>query len=106
VQRVFAAELAMLVSFQSVGVVFFAFHSVVVPLLAFRAGQRYPYSHFFIGTSVNFKFSRVTSPGIVPSSNKRGTKKNPRAFRGKRNYTILFPICQYQNYNISRQTHE
>ena len=52
VQSVFAAELAMLVSFYSVGVIFFTFYSVVVSLLALRAGERDPYSHFIIGTSI------------------------------------------------------
>jgi len=46
VQGMFAAEFAMFVFFQSVGVIFFVFHSVVISLLAFCTSERNSYSHF------------------------------------------------------------
>lgn len=49
VKRVFAAELAVLVHFESVGIVFLVFGRVIIPLLAFRAGESDLNAHF--GTS-------------------------------------------------------
>ena len=43
---VFSAELAVFVHLESVGVVLFVLHGVVISLLAFRAGQRNLNSHF------------------------------------------------------------
>jgi hypothetical protein len=41
------AESAILIHFQPVRIVLFIFHGVVIPLLAFRAGQRYLHAHPF-----------------------------------------------------------
>jgi len=85
----FTAELTVFVFFQSVGVIFFVFHGVIVSLLAFCAGERNSYSHFFIGTSVNLKFSRysgylslnfvqVSEAQVVPPFIKRRQKQNKK----------------------------
>jgi hypothetical protein len=43
--RVLPAETAIFVHFQTVGVVFFVLHGVVVSLFAFSAGQCNSYAH-------------------------------------------------------------
>jgi len=44
-QRMFPAEPAILIQFQSVRIVFLVFHSIIVSLLAFRTSQCNFYSH-------------------------------------------------------------
>jgi hypothetical protein len=43
--RMFAAEAAVFVHFQTVGIVLFVFHGIVVSLLAFAARQCNSHSH-------------------------------------------------------------
>jgi hypothetical protein len=46
VQRVLVAETAVFVGLQPVRVGFLLFHRIIIPLLAFRAGQRDFRPHF------------------------------------------------------------
>jgi hypothetical protein len=65
VNRVFAAEPAILAEFESVGIVLLVFHRVVVALFAFRARQRDLYPHF--GTSMSIKFALRGAYKVPPS---------------------------------------
>jgi hypothetical protein len=87
---VFPAEPAVLVHFQSVGIVLLVLFGVVVSLLALGAGQHNLHSHF-VGTSrFTEKFWGLFAPA---SLGKTGTKKEP-LFRGVTSIAQLALPCQ------------
>ena len=86
-QSVFAAETAVFVDLKSVRIVLLVFFSVIVSLLAFRAGERNLDSHFFGTSYLNLElsstFCRMACTSLVvedlalQSQKKREKKTSP-----------------------------
>ena len=72
VQRVFSAKLAIFAEFNTIGVVLFVLHRVVIPLLAFRTGKRDSYSHLSCPrSSLNYSSYGVCSLRLLTAHQKK-----------------------------------
>ena len=83
-QGVFAAEAAVLVHFKSVRITLLVFLSVIVSLLAFRAGERNLDSHFCGTSYLNLELSlyELAVWHVPPSVSKR-RRFSPKKARKK-----------------------
>ena len=67
-----SAELAIFAEFNTIGVVLFVLHRVVIPLLAFRTGKRDSYSHLSCPrSSLNYSSYGVCASRLLTAHQKK-----------------------------------